>query len=223
CCDFHSAWSERQRAKRCRSYSGCHKRRCRNDLPPRHAPCFPGFRPSSSGGSRTSPSLEEAMTLDPKSTLGELATAHPVASRVFQAHQLDYCCGGGRSLEEACARKGLDPASILDEIAAEESVNPDLQSWVGRPLDQIIQHIVDYCHARLRRELPELESLAMRVEHRHALHPDVPDGLAHILRAMQEDVFDHLAKEERILFPLIAAGRGAEAGGPIHAMEAEHE
>jgi len=163
------------------------------------------------------------MTLDPKSTLGELATTHPVASRVFQAHQLDYCCGGGRSLEEACARKGLDPASILDEIAAEESVNPDLQSWVGRPLDQIIQHIVDYYHARLRRELPELESLAMRVEHRHALHPDVPDGLAHILRAMQEDVFDHLAKEERILFPLIAAGRGAEAGGPIHAMEAEHE
>jgi regulator of cell morphogenesis and NO signaling len=36
-------------------------------------------------------------------------------------------------------------------------------------------------------------------------------------------VLEHLAKEERILFPLILSGRGAQAGAPIHVMEIEHE
>jgi regulator of cell morphogenesis and NO signaling len=40
---------------------------------------------------------------------------------------------------------------------------------------------------------------------------------------MHDAVRDHLQKEEQILFPLIVAGMGRRAGGPVLAMELEHE
>ena len=36
-------------------------------------------------------------------------------------------------------------------------------------------------------------------------------------------MLEHLAKEEQVLFPLILGGRGRMAGGPISAMESEHD
>jgi regulator of cell morphogenesis and NO signaling len=65
--------------------------------------------------------------------------------------------------------------------------------------------------------------MAVRVEKRHGDKRECPRGLADHLAGTHEAVLEHLAKEERILFPLIVAGRSAQAGAPIHVMEVEHE
>ncbi|MCB1014835.1 MAG: DUF542 domain-containing protein, partial [Acidimicrobiales bacterium] len=39
-------------------------------------------------------------------TLADLVTADPGAARVLERFDLDYCCGGGRRLDEACAAAG---------------------------------------------------------------------------------------------------------------------
>lgn len=153
-------------------------------------------------------------------TLAELATVHPAAARVFLTHGLDFCCRGRRSLTAACAEKGLDPHGILAEI--EGATAGDQASWSDRPVPDLIEHILTRYHARLRSDLPALIAMAEKVETRHADKPAVPAGLAHHLRAMHAAVLDHLAKEERILFPMILAGRGAMCAGPIQVMEAEH-
>ena len=154
-------------------------------------------------------------------TLAELATGHPAAARIFLVHGLDFCCKGRRSLTSACAEKGLDPNGILAEIEGAPSTG-DLASWSDRPVPELIEHILTRYHARLRSDLPALIAMAEKVETRHADKPAVPVGLARHLRAMHTAVLDHLAKEERILFPMILAGRGAMCGGPIQVMEAEH-
>ena len=46
------------------------------------------------------------MTLTGK-TVRELALEIPQATRVFERLGIDYCCGGSRSLEEACAAAHL--------------------------------------------------------------------------------------------------------------------
>ena len=46
-------------------------------------------------------------------TVAQLAISHPGALGVFEKYNIDYCCGGYRSLEEACQRIGLDPAKML--------------------------------------------------------------------------------------------------------------
>jgi regulator of cell morphogenesis and NO signaling len=156
-------------------------------------------------------------------TLADLAASRPAASRVFRRHRLDYCCGGRRPLDEACAERALDPAALLAEIE-NESVQPsDPESFVDRTVSDIIPHIVVRYHEPLRAELPELIALASKVERVHGDKPSCPKGLADHLETMHADVLSHLAKEEQILFPMILAGGGPRAQGPIAVMLREHD
>ena len=156
-------------------------------------------------------------------TLANLAITRPGATRVFLANGLDFCCGGRRPLKEACAEKGLDPETILRAIASADQDGGDLTRWADRSTVELATFIVDHYHARLRTEIPELILLADKVEQVHADKASCPRGLAAQLHTIHAAVLDHLAKEEQILFPLIRAGRGRGAGGPIHVMEQEHE
>lgn len=156
------------------------------------------------------------------STLAELATTHPAASRVFQRYGLDYCCGGRQPLDDVCHAKGLDPAAIVHAIEAEEAT-VNLPRWDEASLADLVRFIVSRYHMALRQELPALVALAAKVEAVHGEKPACPRGLRALLDIVHEDVLDHLAKEETILFPMILAGDGYMTAMPIHVMEAEHD
>jgi regulator of cell morphogenesis and NO signaling len=159
-------------------------------------------------------------------TLGELAVAVPTAAKVFHRYGLDYCCGGKQSLAAACARKGLDPAAVLEDIRTDQAAlrvpGDGGLRWLDRPLVELVQHILTRYHAPLRDELTRLMTMARRVEQVHAERPECPTGLADHLEAMGPFVADHLAKEEQILFPMILAGRGRLASVPVQVMLGEH-
>jgi regulator of cell morphogenesis and NO signaling len=161
--------------------------------------------------------------VDPSTSLAELAVSHPAAARVFRRHRLDFCCGGRRPLDEVCRERQLDAGAILAAIAEEDPLEPDQRRWDEVPLSALVEHIVSVYHMRLREQLPALVAMARRVEARHPDKGSCPRGLTAHLEAMHEAVLEHLQKEEQILFPLIAAGLGHRAGGPVHVMEIEHE
>jgi regulator of cell morphogenesis and NO signaling len=156
-------------------------------------------------------------------TLADLAVSHPSASRVFHRYGLDFCCHGGRPLADACAERGLDAERVVAEIATEEASAPDEPRWDERPIPELVDHIVRFYHLGLRAELPELVSLAAKVETRHAEKASCPRGLRAHLEEVHGTVLEHLAKEEQILFPMILSGRGRMAAGPIGVMESEHD
>ncbi|MGE0040061.1 MAG: iron-sulfur cluster repair di-iron protein [Vicinamibacterales bacterium] len=155
-------------------------------------------------------------------TLAELATTHPAASRVFRRRGLDFCCGGRRPLADVCETRGLDADAILGEIAAEEAA-VDLPRWDQRPLPELVAFIVDRYHRSLRAELPELVALAARVESRHGDKPTAPRGLRAHLALMEQAVASHLEKEEQVLFPMLLAGAAGLAASPIRVIEEEHD
>ncbi len=156
-------------------------------------------------------------------TLAELATRIPAASRVFRREGLDYCCSGNRSLAEACRTRGLDADTLLREIESDPSPASPAAGWSTRPLPELVEHILVRYHEPLRRELPELMELARKVERVHAEKPSVPKGLHDHLAMMHADVLDHLLKEEHVLFPMILAGQGRQSGAPVQVMEHEHK
>lgn len=159
----------------------------------------------------------------PAATLADLAVSFPAASRVFHRHGLDFCCHGKRPLVEACVEAGLDSDGLVAEIASEQALAPDLPRWDERPIPELVDHIVGFYHRRLREELPALVELAAKVESRHGEKASCPRGLLAHLEAVLGAVLDHLEKEEQVLFPMILGGRGRMAGGPISAMESEHD
>jgi regulator of cell morphogenesis and NO signaling len=156
-------------------------------------------------------------------TLGEVVTATPDAAKVFYRYGLDFCCGGKEPLASACASKGLDADTIIDEIEQASATEDTTVRWDQRPFNEIIQHILDRYHTPLRMELPRLIYLAGKVEDAHAGKPECPQGLRDLLEEIQTAVESHLAKEEQILFPLILAGRGRNAHMPVNVMIQEHE
>ncbi|MBL8623718.1 MAG: iron-sulfur cluster repair di-iron protein [Myxococcales bacterium] len=156
--------------------------------------------------------------------IGDIAAAQPSSTRVFLRHRLDFCCGGQRTLEEACVKADLNPAEVAEEIEREAGRGDDLPRWAQRSQAELVDHIEGHYHAGLRRDLPPLIEAARKVERVHAAKPAVPAGLADVLTEFFGEMQSHMAKEEQILFPMLRRGaRGPAVAMPIEVMEHEHD
>ena len=163
-------------------------------------------------------------------TLADLVTAAPATARVLERHHLDYCCGGGQSLRTACAAAGVDPDSVLAEIDA-LAAGPEAD-WTSLSPTELVDHIESTHHAYLHEEMGRLSALAAKVLAVHGeRHPELV-GVAETYAALRADLEPHLAKEERVLFPMIreldAAATPpsvprASVADPIRVMVREHD
>ncbi|MGV3657356.1 MAG: iron-sulfur cluster repair di-iron protein [Chitinophagaceae bacterium] len=170
-------------------------------------------------------------------TLGALAAKDLRKAEIFKKYGLDFCCGGKKTVKEACAEKGLDVTKIEQELQQADK-NP-----LTRPipygdwsLDFLADYIVNTHHTYVRKTLPELRGYALKVAQVHgSRHPELVT-IHHLVEAINQELTDHMEKEETILFPfvkkLVAAQKGtdtlsaAQIGtvqNPIRDMEAEHE
>jgi len=165
------------------------------------------------------------MNLTAETTVGSVATEHPLATRVFARHGIDFCCGGGLPLAEACATKGADIDAVLAELSAEIDAAPEEEvRWDQAPLQELIEHILRRHHDKLKEELPRLEAMCRKVHEVHgAKDPERFDALWKTFSAVKTDIDQHLPKEEQVLFPAILAGHKHMLGGPISVMEMEHD
>ncbi len=166
----------------------------------------------------------------PERTVGELVAERPNLSRVFQAFDIGFCCQGNLTLAQACEKKGLPVEELLraieKELASRDvSEGEDPREW-GVP--QMIQHIVEFHHGYLRRELPRIHEMAERVARVHGPHtPSLIDLLQEFIEVATELGY-HMKKEEMILFPAIESLDSGRSGlmhidSPIECMMEEHE
>jgi regulator of cell morphogenesis and NO signaling len=164
-------------------------------------------------------------TISPLTTVGEIAVDHPLATRVFARHKIDFCCGGGKPLGEVCGGLGLDAEAVLEEIRRELSAtDAPARRWDEAPLDELIDHIVNTYHIPLREELPRLEAMVRKVT---SVHGDKDPGcfgeLQPVYLALVQELQEHMMKEEQILFPIIKRGEGEMASAPVSVMLHEHD
>ena len=158
-------------------------------------------------------------------SLGTLARTIPGATRVFDAHHFDFCCGGKQTLRSAAAQAGVDALPIVAELRVLEgrTAGDGGRDWSAASATELVDHILARYHAVHREQLPELIRLARRVEQVHGDRPDCPLGLADHLTAMAQELESHMRKEEEVLFPMVARGHGAMARMPITVMRMEHD
>lgn len=166
------------------------------------------------------------MDITPASRVGDIAARHPLSTRVFARHRIDFCCGGGIALERACEERGLDVDRVLDEIAGElRSASSETQAWSDAPTPELIRHIVDAYHVPLREELPRLEAMALKVARVHAdKDPERLPALAETVLALRTELEDHMRREETELFPaLLERSDDAPAAAVPPSYLDEHE
>lgn len=134
-------------------------------------------------------------------TLGELVTAHPSLAGDLERRGLDYCCGGGRTVAEACASQGLDVGAVIAELVVRADHRP--AAWTSMDAAQLVDHIEATHHRYLWRELPRFTALLDKVRSVHAArHPEL-DTVASCFDALRAELEPHLLNEERVLFPMI--------------------
>jgi regulator of cell morphogenesis and NO signaling len=175
-------------------------------------------------------------TLSARTTVGELVKTRPARARIFEQFKIDYCCGGKLPLAEACAKRGLDAASILDQLQQSDALahlsDNNLINVDSMSLTELADHIEQVHHAYLREELPRLDQMTDRVNRVHGEHEPRLADVRQAFVALMTELTSHMMKEEQILFPVIRnlesatslpASHCGSISNPIRQMEAEHD
>jgi regulator of cell morphogenesis and NO signaling len=157
------------------------------------------------------------MTLTPTKTVGEIAAAMPNATREFEKLGIDYCCGGNRTLGEACAEANISIDETLARLEKSLASTPpgERQDWQNQLLADLIAHITSTHHVFVREESPRIEALSAKVVGVHGKnHPELLQ-VQQVFSALSEELSVHLMKEEQVLFPyVLRLEESALAGEP---------
>ena len=146
------------------------------------------------------------MPIASTNTVGEIAAEMPNATREFEKLGIDYCCGGSRTLGEACAEAKISVDETLERLQKSMVArpSPDRQNWQDRPLADLIVHIKSTHHVFVREECPRIEALAAKVVSVHGKnHPELLP-VQETFAALAEELRVHMIKEEQVLFPYLS-------------------
>lgn len=156
--------------------------------------------------------------------VGELVTEDFRRAGVFKRYGIDFCCGGGISLQEACRRQGLDVEEVSRALvnAQQErgqAAGHRFSSWTPSFL---IDYIVNEHHSFVRENLPVIGAFAAKVADAHGSHTPALVEIARLFAELTREMEAHRANEEDIVFPRIKAGSGEDLAELIEQMEGEH-
>lgn len=175
----------------------------------------------------------EMKTLTSDTTIGEMVRDDPSRSRIFEYLGIDYCCGGKKPLAEVCRAKNLEPAMVIDMLAALDgasettAVKPDRMG-----LSELCDHIVSVHHSYLKEELPRLDFLTRKVAAVHGDHEPRLLEVRRVFEALQVVLVSQTKEEVEAVFPAIRQLEAANGGNASLAsglkaalvqLESEHE
>jgi regulator of cell morphogenesis and NO signaling len=170
-------------------------------------------------------------------TVREIALNQPSSIRVFERFGIDYCCGGRKPLAVACKEQDVEIDAVLSALAvAASEPSPEETDWSKASLEDLVAHINTRHHEYLKTELPRLTMLAGKVVAAHGPnHPELTE-LQSAVQDLSNELMQHMAKEELVLFPYVAgleralAGKGVRPhacfgsiASPIAMMSQEHD
>jgi len=163
--------------------------------------------------------------------IGEIVADDFRAALIFKSNNIDFCCGGKKSLEEACHEKGVDPLKIV-ALLEENAIIPanpsqDFKNW---KLDFLCDYVVNTHHRYVLKTMPDLVFYTQKIANVHGdNHPELVE-VAALFAQINLELLQHLQKEEEVLFPAIKsvlANNDRESKelivSEISRMSSEHE
>jgi regulator of cell morphogenesis and NO signaling len=146
----------------------------------------------------------------------------PARSRVFEGFGIDYCCGGKRTLADACVAKGLDLRKVTEALNALDVVSePIAVDWTKTTMTTLADHIERTHHQYLREALPRLSMLTQKVANAHGAKDGRLIELREVFTPFRKELEEHMWKEEAVLFPLMRKMDRASSFPPFHVRTIE--
>ena len=170
-------------------------------------------------------------------TVGDIVANDYRTAHIFRNYKLDFCCGGKKTLKDACERKGIDVQQLENELNALNQTDSDEQNYKNWSPDFMVDYIINNHHHFVRTKLPEIEFYAKKVAKVHgSRHQELLEIHQEFLK-LKDDLLNHLDKEEQMLFhyikELVELEKNGEklderpsfgtAANPVAMMESEHD
>lgn len=137
-------------------------------------------------------------------TLGEIVTDDFRAAQILSAVGLDFCCGGKKSLAQACDEKSLNMTVVVGQLQ-EIQLQPANQSHNFKEwsVDFLADYIVNTHHKYVLKYLPELVAYTQKIATVHSSHHPELIEVAELFYQINSELLQHLKNEEDVLFPAI--------------------
>lgn len=176
------------------------------------------------------------MNITKNKTVAEVVTENIKSAHIFKKYGIDFCCGGGITIEKACAKKEVDYSVLIEELSAIDKVTSNAYNYDNWDLGFLIDHIQNVHHTYVEENIPLLIQYANKVASVHGHHYTEVVEINNLFTEVANELSAHMRKEELILFPYVKQMVKAEKEGvkaapphfgtvknPIQMMENEHE
>src|SRR5215475_10796072 len=108
------------------------------------------------------------MDFNTKTRVKEIALSDPRARHILEDAGVDYCCGGGKSLDEACMRANVPAEAILEQLRKNsKKAETEESGWKQVSLAELTRHIRDRHHGYVRAVIPRLREMIAKVREKH--------------------------------------------------------
>jgi len=151
-------------------------------------------------------------------TIGEIVADDFRTAAIFKKYEIDFCCRGGRTIEEACEKKKESEKELIEELAALPLGKEEMVDVSGWPLDLLANYIVKIHHEYVREKTPILLQFLDKICKVHGeRHPELFE-IKDLFTESAHDLAEHFQKEERVLFPFIEKlVKASQTGEPLEA------
>lgn len=169
-------------------------------------------------------------------TVADFVTNNIKTAHIFKKYGIDFCCGGGVTLDEACKQCTIDKAILEKELLEVDYVSNAANNYDKWDLDFLIDYIINVHHNYVNESLPILSEYANKVAKVHGHYYTEVIKINKLFHDVANELVSHLQKEEQVLFPFIKRLVKMEKEGetdnpfvvgtvknPIQMMEHEHE
>lgn len=164
-------------------------------------------------------------------TISQIVTDYHQTAPVFEKYGIDFCCKGKRPLVEACTEKALNKEEILAELNNAIESQTSSADFNAMSLTALADYIVRTHHTYVKFNMPQIYNYVMKVATKHGDRFPFMQEVLQLFSEVQDDMTQHMLKEERVLFPRIKQLEAEGAlnipveyyTGPINVMEEEHD
>ncbi len=139
-----------------------------------------------------------------KTFIGQIVAEDFRAAEILKEAGIDFCCGGKKTLEDACAEKNIK-SDIIEKKIQDLALIPvgnshNFKEWA---LDFLADYIVNTHHKYVLKTLPELLFYTQKIAAVHGSNHKELLEVADLFEKINNELLQHLKNEEEVLFPAI--------------------
>lgn len=135
--------------------------------------------------------------------VGLLVANNFKTASVFSKYQIDFCCGGKRTLAEACTQKGINVNEVMNDLNLLSKTNNDVMPFNEMSSSELISYIIIHHHFYTKQHMPIILEHLQKVAFKHGEKFTYMPKVAQLFEELHVDMLQHMHKEETILFPAI--------------------